>query len=54
MIEAGGNVIMPGAEHESEIDIFTYDIVAIPTAFGEAYPQAVTNFLSATEDFNNA
>lgn len=54
MIDAGGNVIMTGAEHENDIGIFTYDIVSIPTSFGEEFPQAVTNFLAATEDFNNA
>ena len=54
MLEAGGNLIMTGAEHESDIGIFTYDIVAIPASFGEEFPQAVTNFLAATEEFNAA
>ncbi|MGI9603650.1 MAG: ABC transporter substrate-binding protein [Acidimicrobiales bacterium] len=53
MLDAGGNVIMTGAEQEAEIGIFTYDIVSIPTGFGEEYPDVVTNFLSATQDFND-
>lgn len=52
MLDAGGELIMTGAEHESDIRIYTYDIVSIPTAFGEAHPDAVTNFLAATDDFN--
>ncbi len=54
MLDSGGNVIMTGAEHESEIGIFTYDIVAIPTAFGEEHADVVTAFLAATEDFNQS
>ncbi|MEM7142640.1 MAG: ABC transporter substrate-binding protein [Actinomycetota bacterium] len=54
MLDSGGNLIMTGAEHESDIGIFTYDIVSIPTSFGEAHGDAVTAFLAATEDFNNA
>ncbi|MCP4227881.1 MAG: ABC transporter substrate-binding protein, partial [Actinomycetia bacterium] len=52
MLDNGGNVIMTGAEHESEIGIFTYDIVSIPAKFGEEHPEVVTAFLAATEDFN--
>ncbi len=52
MLDAGGNVIMTGAEQESEIGIFTYDIVSIPTQFGEDNPEVVTNFLKAMDDFN--
>jgi taurine transport system substrate-binding protein len=52
MLNAGGELIMTGAEHESDIGIFTYDIVSIPTAFGEAHPDVVTSFLKATEEFN--
>jgi taurine transport system substrate-binding protein len=54
MLDNGGELIMTGAEHESDIGIFTYDIVSIPTSFGEAHADVVTSFLSATEDFNNA
>ncbi len=53
MLDAGGSLIMTGAEHESDIGIFTYDIVSIPTSFGEEYPEVVTAFLKATDDFNN-
>lgn len=53
MLDAGGEVIMTGAEHESEIGIFTYDIVSIPTSFGEEHPEVVTSFLKATQDFND-
>ncbi len=52
MLDAGGELIMTGAEHESDIGIFTYDIVSIPTSFGEEHPDVVTSFLAATEDFN--
>ncbi|MDH4169598.1 MAG: ABC transporter substrate-binding protein [Acidimicrobiia bacterium] len=52
MLAADGNLIMTGAEQESDIGIFTYDIVSIPTGFGEEHPDVVTSFLSATEDFN--
>ena len=52
MLNAGGELIMTGAEHESDIGIFTYDIVSIPTSFGEEHPEVVTAFLAATEQFN--
>ena len=52
MLDQGGELIMTGAEHEDEIGIFTYDIVSIPTSFGEQYPEVVTAFLAATEEFN--
>ncbi len=52
MLNSGGNLIMTGAEHESDVGIFTYDIVAIPASFGETYPDTVTAFLEATEEFN--
>ena len=54
MLDAGNNLIMTGAEHESDIGIFTYDIVSIPTSFGEDHGDAVTAFLAATEEFNQA
>lgn len=54
MLNAGGELIMTGAQHESEIGIFTYDIVSIPTAYGEAHPDAVAAFLRATDEFNAA
>ena len=53
MQELGGNLIMTGAEHEDEIGIFTYDIVSIPTSFGEENPEVVTAFLAATQEFND-
>ncbi len=52
MLNNGGELIMTGAEHESDIGIFTYDIVAIPAAFGEQYPEVVASFLKETEAFN--
>ncbi len=52
MLGAGGELIMTGAEHESDIGIFTYDIVSIPTQFGEDHPEVVSNFLKAADDFN--
>lgn len=52
MLDAGGELIMTGAEHESDIGIFTYDIVSIPTSFGEEHPEVVTSFLAATQEFN--
>lgn len=54
MLEAGGNLIMTGAEHESDIGIFTYDIVSIPSEFGVQYPKVVSSFLKALDDFNTA
>jgi len=52
MLDQGGDLIMTGAEHESDIGIFTYDIVSIPTKFGEDHPDVVADFLAATEKFN--
>ncbi len=52
MIGSGGNVIMSGAEHESDVGIFTYDIVSIPTSFGDQHGDVVSAFLKATDDFN--
>ncbi len=52
MLDNGGELIMTGAEHESDIGIFTYDIVSIPTSFGEEHPGVVTSFLEATDEFN--
>ncbi len=52
MIDGGGALIMTGAEQENEIGIFTYDIVSIPTSFGEAHPNVVSDFLVAVETFN--
>ncbi|KAG1648269.1 hypothetical protein GQR58_029978 [Nymphon striatum] len=50
---SGGNLIMTGAEQASDIGIDTYDIVSIPTSFGEDHRDAVVAFLAATEEFNN-
>lgn len=52
MIDNGGNVILSGAETVSDVGINTYDIVAIPTSFGESNPEVVTAFLAATDEFN--
>jgi len=49
-----GAPILTGAEMETEVGVFTYDIVSIPTSFGREHPEAVTNFLAATEEFNLA
>ena len=54
MLGNGGELIMTGAEHESDIGIFTYDIISIPTSFGDDHADAVSAFIRATEDFNNA
>ena len=54
MLGGGGELIMTGAEHESEIGIFSYDVVSIPTSFGEEYPKVVSSFLKALDDFNAA
>ncbi len=53
MQETDGSLIMTGAEQESEIGIFTYDIVSIPTSFGEEHGDVVTSFLKATQEFND-
>ena len=53
MLDSGGNLIMTGAEHESDVGIFTYDIVAVPASFGEQHPDTVTSFLKATQEFND-
>lgn len=50
---SGGELIMTGAEQVADIGIDTYDIVSIPTSFGEENPQAVINFLRATQEFND-
>ncbi|MEM7096462.1 MAG: ABC transporter substrate-binding protein [Actinomycetota bacterium] len=52
MLDNGGNLIMSGAEHEADIGIFTYDIVSIPSQFGDDHPDVVADFLSALDDFN--
>ena len=52
MLDNGGNVILTGAEAESDVGIFTYDIISIPTEFGENHPEIVTDFLEATDQFN--
>jgi len=53
MTAAGGNVILTGQEMQEEVDAWTYDIVSIPTSFGEDNPQVVTDFLKATQEFND-
>lgn len=51
MTDAGGVPILTGAETESEVGIRTFDVNAIPDAFGEAHPELVVSFLQAVEDF---
>lgn len=53
MLEASdGELIMTGAEQASDIGINTYDIVSIPTSFGQDHRDAVVAFLRATQQFN--
>lgn len=52
MLNSDGSLIMTGAEAESDIGIFTYDIVAIPSEFGETYPDVVAKFLKETDNLN--
>ncbi len=54
MTAAGGVPILTGKEVSEEVGAATYDIVSIPTSFGEANPDVVSNFLRATQDFNDA
>lgn len=54
MLDGGGNLIMTGAEQETDVGIRTFDIVSIPTQFGVDYPNVVTNFLKALDDYNTA
>jgi len=53
MQDNGGVTIMTGAEQETEIGNYTFDIVSIPTSFGEEHPDVVSNFLKATDEFND-
>lgn len=54
MQDAGGSLIMTGAEQVELIGINTYDIISIPTSFGESNGDVVTAFLKATQEFNDA
>jgi len=54
MQDVGGEIIMSGADLESELGIAVYDVVSIPTSFGEEHADVVTAFLAATADFNEA
>lgn len=54
MLDAGGNLIMTGAEQKAEIGVSVYDIVAVPGSFAEDHGDVITDFLQATEDFNMA
>jgi taurine transport system substrate-binding protein len=54
MLDGGGNLIMTGAEQETEVGIRTFDIVSIPTQFGVDYPKVVTNFLKTLDEYNSA
>lgn len=54
MLAADGQKILTGQEVVEEVGAWTYDIVSIPTSFGEENPDVVANFLKATDDFNNA
>ncbi len=53
MLEAGGELIMTGAEQEAELGISTYDVVSMRDSFGEEYPDTVVSFLKATQKFND-
>lgn len=52
MQDAGGELILTGAEQVELIGINTYDIISIPTSFGEEHGAVVTSFLAATQEFN--
>jgi len=53
MVSDGGNLVMTGSEQEA-IGIRVFDIISIPTSFGEDHPDVVTAFLQVTEDANAA
>ena len=53
MMANGGSPIFTGIEQQEEVGIFTYDIVSIPTQFGEDHREVVVDFLRATEEFND-
>jgi len=53
MVSDGGNLVMTGSEQEA-IGIRVFDIISIPTSFGEDNPDVVTAFLQVTEDANAA
>ena len=52
MLDAGGAVLMSGDDQLAKVGLATYDIVSIPTSFGEEHGEVVTSFLAAMEDFN--
>ena len=54
MQDAGGSLIMTGAEQVELIGINTYDIISIPASFGEEHGDVVTSFLKANQEFNEA
>lgn len=53
MIANNGAPLFTGQEQQDDVEIFTYDIVSIPTQFGEDNRQVVVDFLRATEEFND-
>ena len=53
MIEAGGNLVMTGAEQEP-IGIRVFDIISTTGAFAEEHASVLTAFLQVTEDANRA
>lgn len=53
MIANNGEPIFTGAQQQEDVGIFTYDIVSIPTQFGEDHRSVVVDFLRATEEFND-
>ena len=53
MIANNGTPLFTGQEQQDDVGIFTYDIVSIPTEFGENHRSVVVDFLRATEEFND-
>lgn len=53
MLESG-NIIMTGAEMESEIGLKVFDVVSVTDDFAAAYPDLITQFMQVTEDANLA
>ena len=53
MLELGGTPLST-VEEKLAMGIRVFDIISIPTSFGEEYPGAVTEFLQVTEDANGA
>lgn len=52
MAEAGGVPLLTGQETSDEVGIKTYDVNAVRNDFAEEYPEVVTGFVRANEEFN--